>query len=127
MKMLSLIALGMLSIPALIKAQTIGPCHPYPGAAAGDVLTLISNYLNNDETPTVTEGTMANVTYGTAAIVTTNVAGVGAITYDDMVRRALTAVGSCALSDLGSMSGSYVTSDGQRTCYLFAGSAASCV
>jgi hypothetical protein len=40
---------------------------------------------------------------------------------DDAVRRALTVIGSCALSDYGSISGYYVADDGSKTCYSYPG------
>lgn len=59
------------------------------------------------------------ITYQTASIVTMYNANAETITYDNMVRKALTAVGSCALSDYGSVSGSYVDDSGQKTCYMY--------
>ena len=40
---------------------------------------------------------------------------------DVAVRRALTAIGKCALSDYGSISGYYIGENGDKTCYLYPG------
>jgi hypothetical protein len=61
------------------------------------------------------------MTLGSCSITTTCSAGETAITNDDAVRRALTVIGSCALSDRGSISGYYIADNGDKTCYLYPG------
>ena len=58
------------------------------------------------------------IRYGNAALVTLYNPGSAAMTYDDMARKALTAFGYCALTDYGSVSGTYTDDFGQTTCYL---------
>jgi hypothetical protein len=101
------------------QAQSAGPCHPYPGAVAQDCLTLIGNHLNND-----TSLGIANIkvmrSLGSCSIVAVSSVP---LTIDEgtMARRALTAMGACALSDLGSVSGYYTDPDGSKVCYLYPG------
>jgi hypothetical protein len=59
---------------------------------------------------------------GSCSITTTCGPSETAIANDDAVRRALTAIGSCALSDYGSISGYYIADNGDKTCYLYPGS-----
>lgn len=79
--------------------QTISDCHPYPGADAKDCLQLISDNLNN-ETPGSCNANGKPVT-------------------SDVVRRALTVIGKCALNEYGSISGHYIDVNGVKTCYLY--------
>lgn len=115
----------MLAIPVLISAQVVGECHRYPGAAAKDVLQLISDNLNDDRAVPVENG-KAVLKHPGASIVTVAPAGQTSFLRDDMVRRALTAIGSCALKDYGTISGYFIAEDGSKTCYLYPGSEAKC-
>jgi hypothetical protein len=111
------------SIALLVNgAQGAGPgnCHPYPGAVAADCLKLISDNLNNDSQLSCTNGPVT-ITYQNCSIVTRCTQGPADFTTDDVVRRSLTAIGVCALSDYGSISGDYTTDDGVKTCYLYPG------
>jgi hypothetical protein len=103
-------------------AQTISNCHPYPGAVAPDCLTLISNNFGNDTALSCTNGPKT-ITLGACSIVTkcTDSTKTPEFTPDDVVRRALTVIGRCALSDRGSISGWYLAEDGAKTCYLYPG------
>jgi len=101
----------------LAVGQTIGPCHPYPGAAASDCLELISNNFGSDAALSCG----STLTIGSCSIVTRCTQGPATFTGDDVVRRALTTIGSCALSDYGSISGYYIAGDGAKTCYLYPG------
>lgn len=117
----------MLAIPVLISAQTgPGPCHPYPGAVAGDVLELISKHLNDDTETPVDKSGRAVLNLRNAVIVTAVTKNATSVVNDLMVRRALTALGACALSDFGSVSGYYIGEDGGKTCYLYPGSEGNC-
>lgn len=117
----------MLTIPALISASTIGNCHPYPGAVAQDVLELIGNNLSNEDNVPCANG-LATISLRNGAITTVCASGqdVASIDKDTMVRRALTAVGFCALNDHGSISGSYTGDDGVKTCYMYPGQESNC-
>lgn len=117
----------LLAIPALISAQLgPGPCHPYSGAVAADLLKLIGDNLN-DNTETHVDGRKkAVISFGSAVIVTTATRGAISVSKDIMVRRALTALGACALSDYGSVSGYYIAEDGAKTCYLYPGHEGQC-
>jgi hypothetical protein len=76
--------------------------------------------LNNEETVAVVEG-RAVITHKTCSIITMSAGTTPSMpTHDDMVRRALTAIGACALSDYGSISGTYTAEDGTKTCYMWA-------
>jgi hypothetical protein len=119
---------ALLVLTPLALAQTVGNCHPYPGAAARDCLELIGNNLNNDKELQVPCGSdHATITLGACAITTvnTNCGGGGGgntgISTDEVVRRALTAIGTCALNDRGSISGYYLGQDNLKTCYLYPG------
>lgn len=118
----------VLTIPSLISAQTgPGPCHPYPGAAAQDVLEIIGNNLSNEDLVVCDSGTgRATLTLRAASITTACPAGVTSVAADDMVRWALTTVGFCALSDHGSVSGYYIAGNGSKTCYLYPGKEGQC-
>jgi hypothetical protein len=121
MHIISLLSTLLVLVP-LALSQTIGSCHPYPGAVAQDCLKLIGNSLNNDtEVPCGVNG-RATITLGACSITTVNpnCSGTKPIV-DDVVRRALTVIGSCALSDRGSISGYYVAADNVKTCYLYPG------
>ena len=115
--------LGMLLLlsPLVLSQTGPGTCHPYPGAAATDCLTLIGNSLNSDETLTCESNGRVTISSGNCAIVTACAAGVTTVERDTAVRRALTAIGSCALKDHGSISGYYISDDGSKTCYLYPG------
>ena len=102
------------------QGATISNCHPYPGAAAGDCLKLIGDNLSNDTEVSCTNGPV-KITNGMCAIVTRCTQGPANVTIDDVVRRSLTVIGACALSDYGSISGAYTTDDGVKTCYLYPG------
>lgn len=119
----------VLTIPVLISAQILSDCHPFPGAIASDVLQLISNNFGADTTITCTqEAPTHTLTLGGASFVTkcTNGPGTASFTADDIVRRVLTVVGKCALSDVGSVSGYYMADDGAKTCYLYPGQEGRC-
>jgi hypothetical protein len=73
--------------------------------------------LSNDEALQVDSTGRATLTLRDCSIVTVPATGV-TIDRDTAVRMALTAIGSCALGDLGSVSGSYVADDGTKVCYL---------
>lgn len=106
--------------PLLASASSVGPCHPYPGAAAPDCLELIGNNLNNQDKITCNAG-RATVSLRNCVIVTTCASGVSDVETDTSVRRALTAIGTCALNDYGSISGYYIADDNSKTCYLYPG------
>jgi len=102
------------------QGDIISDCHPYPGAVAADCLKLIGDNLSNDTELSCTNGPVT-IQYENCAIVTRCTQGPGNFTTDDVVRRSLTVIGKCALSDLGSISGAYTTDDGVKTCYLYPG------
>ena len=123
MKGFANIVLAALSlIPILVSAQTgPGPCHPYPGAAAGDCLELIGNSLN-DETNVPCDSTgRATISLRNCVITTACASGVTSVVTDTIARYALTTIGTCALKDYGSISGYYISADGSKTCYLYPG------
>ena len=95
-------------------------CHPYPGADAQDCLLLISQNLNSEARTRCTNG-RATLTLRECSITTTCGKRETSIRDDDAVRRALTTIGKCALSDYGSISGYYVAGNGDKTCYLYPG------
>ncbi|KAF8956410.1 hypothetical protein BDZ97DRAFT_1851820 [Flammula alnicola] len=118
--------LGMLLLLSpLTLSQTVGACHPYPGAVAQDCLQLIGNNLGND-TELACEQGRATITLSQCSITTKCAAGEIAVVPDEVVRRALTSIGACALSDYGSISGSYTAENGAKTCYLYPGAVSSC-
>lgn len=113
--------LGMLLLLSpLALSQTIGSCHPYPGAVAKDCLNLIGENLDNDAMVSCGGGP-ETITLGGCSITTRCTKGPESIEQSDIVRRALTAIGACALNDRGSISGYYLTDDGVKTCYLYPG------
>ena len=120
---LSFNALLLLASIACALAQTgPGNCHPYPGTAARDCLELIGQTLNSEaETPCSSTDGRATIISNNCAITTKCVAGQAAMSNDVAVRRALTAIGKCALSDYGSISGYYIGENGDKTCYLYPG------
>jgi len=120
----SFTALLLLAPIASALAGIIGNCHPYPGAVAEDCLQLIGPNLNSKVQTPCTDG-RATITLGECSITTTCGKG-GTIRNDDAVRRALTTIGSCALSDYGSISGYYIADNGDKTCYLYPGNEANC-
>lgn len=99
-------------------SQSVGSCHPYPGAVAQDCLQLISDNLGNDDELACENAT---ITLRNCSIVTKCAAGETTVARDEVVRRALTSIGACALSDYGSISGTYTTENGAKTCYLYPG------
>lgn len=102
------------------QAGAVSSCHPYPGAAASDCLTLIGNHFGNETEFGADDKVI--LTLGGCSIVTIATAGGNVQTdYDTVVRRALTTIGSCALNDFGSISGAYTSDDGVKTCYLYPG------
>ncbi|KXN73157.1 hypothetical protein CONCODRAFT_15655 [Conidiobolus coronatus NRRL 28638] len=111
----------LITLLSMVSSASVGPCHPYPGAVAQDVLKLISDHLNDDATEKLTSNKFFTISYQTASIVAKVEHGNQEITKDDMARAALTAVGSCAYNDFGSISGSYTRDDGVKVCYLYAG------
>lgn len=115
--------LGLLLLLSPLALSQTGPgtCHPYPGAAAPDCLELIGNNLNNEDTLSCGSNSPATISLRNCVIVTACGSGVTSISKDDAVRRALTAIGSCALNDHGSISGYYIAADGSKTCYLYPG------
>jgi hypothetical protein len=113
-------ALLLLAPIASTLAASIGNCHPYPGAAAQDCLELIGQNLGSED-QTSCIGGRATITLRNCSITTTCGTRETAIANDDAVRRALTAIGSCALSDMGSISGYYIADNGDKTCYLYPG------
>lgn len=115
--------LGMLLLlsPLALSQTGPGPCHPYPGASAQDCLKLIGDNLNQDASLSCDSTGRATISSATCSIVTLCAAGMESIATDIAVRRALTTIGSCALSDYGSISGYYVAGDGSKTCYLYSG------
>ena len=118
---LSFNALLLLASFACALAQTgPGTCHPYPGAAAQDCLELIGQNLNS-EVQTLCVGGRATISLRNCVITTTCGALEIDISNDVAVRRALTAIGSCALNDYGSISGYYIADNGDKTCYLYPG------
>ena len=116
--------LGMLLLlsPLALSQTGSGTCHPYPGAAASDCLHLISENLNSEATAlTCGSDGRATMTSGSCSITTACGRGVTTIERDTAVRRALTAIGACALNDHGSIWGYYIADDGSKTCYLYPG------
>jgi hypothetical protein len=101
-------------------AGSVGPCHPFPGAVAQDCLELIGTNLQTEDQTSCTGG-RATITLRNCSITTTCGAGVKTVDNQEAVRRALTAIGSCALNDRGSISGTYTEDGGARTCYLYPG------
>ena len=98
-------------------AAQVGPCHPYPGAAAPDCLRLVSDNLDQYlSLPCGSQGSVT-LTYKNCSIVATCKTGTS-VERDRTVRRSLTAIGACALTDRGSISGYYIADDGSKTCYL---------
>lgn len=112
---------ALLLIAPITSAATIGNCHPYPGAVAQDCLELIGQNLGSEAQASCTGAGYATITLRSCSITTTCGPGETAIENDEAVRRALTVIGSCALSDLGSISGYYIADNGDKTCYLYAG------
>lgn len=97
-----------------------GTCHPYPGATAPDCLELIGNNLNSESSVTCNSSNgRATISLRNCAITTACAQGVTSVDIDTMVRRSLTAIGSCALNDHGSISGYYIDAGGSKTCYLY--------
>lgn len=97
-------------------------CHPYPGAAPTDCLELIKNTLGSEKLIYVGNGP-ATLTLGQCSIVTKQTSTTTTeVSEDAVVRMALTKIGQCALSDYGSISGSYTDPDsGIKVCYLYPG------
>jgi len=117
---------ALLLIAPITSAAIIGDCHPYPGAAAQDCLQLIGQNLGSEAQASCTGAGQATITLGTCSITTTCGSGETAIANDDAARRALTVIGSCALRDVGSISGYYIADNGDKTCYLYAGTEGAC-
>ena len=111
----------LLSPLTLSQDPGSGPCHPYPGAGAQDCLDLIGHNLGNDTELACGSASRATMTLGTCSITTKCASGVTTVVPDDVVRFALTTIGTCALNDRGSISGYYLASDGSKTCYLYSG------
>ncbi|KAF8815075.1 hypothetical protein BYT27DRAFT_7156236 [Phlegmacium glaucopus] len=120
--------LGMLLLlsPLTLSQTGPGPCHPYPGAVATDCLQLIGDNLNVDSPLTCGSDGRATITLRNCSITTKCAAGQTTVVPDDAVRRALTTIGACALSDYGSISGYYIADDGSKTCYLYPGQESAC-
>ena len=117
-----LAALAFIPIVLASAQSGPGPCHPYPGAAAPDCLELIGNNLNNETNNQCSASNgRVTITLRNCSIITVCGSGVTSIDNDTMVRRALTAIGKCALNDFGSVSGYYIADDGSKTCYLYPG------
>ncbi|KAF8147985.1 hypothetical protein B0H34DRAFT_270744 [Crassisporium funariophilum] len=110
----------LMKVPQSVFGATIGNCHPYPGADASDCLKLISDNLSNEEVLDCSKAPVI-LNYQTCSIVTRCTQGKATLTKDDAVRRTLTVIGGCALSDRGSISGNYLADDGAKTCYLYVG------
>jgi len=114
---------GMLLLLSPLTLSQVGNCHPYPGAVAQDCLQLIGDNLGNDTEVTCGERGRATITLRLCSITTKCAKGQSAVVPDLVVRRALTSIGACALSDYGSISGSYTSDDDRsKTCYLYPGS-----
>lgn len=110
----------LLVAPLAVVGQTgPGSCHPYPGAVAQDCLELIGNNLGDDTTIACDRDQRATLNLRNCSIVTKCVTGQTTVEVDTMVRRSLTVIGKCALSDRGSISGYYIADDGSKTCYLY--------
>jgi hypothetical protein len=117
---------ALLVLTPLVVSQSVGDCHPYPGAAAQDCLELIGNNLNKEDELEVAcrDSSPATITLRQCSITTVKTdcgGGNTRVSVDEIVRRALTAIGTCALNDRGSISGSYITEDNVKTCYLYPG------
>jgi len=134
MHIISLFSALLVLAPSALS-QILSDCHPYPGAAAGDCLELISTNLNNDDELSVpcrqtgTGSGRATITLGSCSITTVNddcLSGITKVSKDEVVRRALTTIGKCALNDHGSVSGYYIAPDLMKTCYLYPGSENQC-
>jgi len=110
----------LLLLSPFALSQTLSDCHPYPGAVAQDCLELIGSHLN-DDTALACDNGPAAITLRNCVIVTNCGPGEKTVVADDAVRRALTTIGKCALSDYGSISGYYITESGTKTCYLYPG------
>ncbi|KAF8869262.1 hypothetical protein CPB84DRAFT_1037085 [Gymnopilus junonius] len=106
-------------------SQGVGSCHPYPGAVAQDCLQLIGDNLQNDK-ELVCEKGRATITLRDCSITTKCAVGETSVVPDEIVRRALTSIGACALSDYGSISGVYTAVNGAKTCYLYPGRESFC-
>ncbi|KDR69166.1 hypothetical protein GALMADRAFT_145571 [Galerina marginata CBS 339.88] len=114
--------LGMLLLltPLALSQGGVGPFHPYPGALAQDCLQLIGENLNKDSPLAYSSG-LATIELCLCSITTKCAAGETELVRDDVVRRALTSIGGCALNYLWSISGSYTAKNGAKTCYLYPG------
>jgi len=110
-----------LILAPFVGADSVGTCHPYPGAVAQDCLELIGNNLGSEHETTCGSDGRALLKLRNCSITTKCGAGVTAVSDDTAVRRALTAIGACALNDYGSISGFYTADDGSKTCYLYPG------
>ncbi|KDR69164.1 hypothetical protein GALMADRAFT_160479 [Galerina marginata CBS 339.88] len=119
--------LGMLLLltPLALSQGGVGSCHPYPGAVAPDCLQLIGDNLGNDSPLACSDG-LATINLRQCSITTKCAAGETEVVRDDVVRRALTSIGACALNDYGSISGSYTDENGAKTCYLYPGNESQC-
>ena len=113
--------LVLLQVSPLTLSQTLSNCHPFPGAAASDCLQLIGNNLGSDSTLTCDSNGRATITLNNCSITTKCAAGATTVVADEVVRRALTTIGKCALNDRGSISGYYIDDGGSKTCYLYPG------
>jgi hypothetical protein len=115
--------LGMLLLLSpLALSAGVGSCHPYPGASAPDCLELIGNNFRNEDELVCEKGTgRATLTLRSCSITTKCGPDVTGVITDEVVRRALTSIGACALNDRGSISGDYTAADGSKTCYLYPG------
>ena len=105
-----------------INGGTVGECHPYPGAVAADCLELIGHMLNDNVRLCCRENSLDVMTLRECSVVSKCTKGPIIYTGGQVVRQALTAIGACALSDYGSISGDYTADNGMKTCYLYPGS-----
>ena len=101
---------------------TVGRCHPYPGAVAADCLELVGNMLDDNVKIRCQGNSLDVMTLRECTIVSKCTKGPIVYTGSQVVRQALTAIGACALSDYGSISGEYTADNGMKTCYLYPGS-----
>ena len=114
----------IIHVPQTVTANggTVGECHPYPGAVAADCLELIGHMLNDNVRLCCRENFLDVMTLRECSIVSKCTKGPTIYTGGQVVRQALTAIGACALSDYGSISGDYTADNGMKTCYLYPGS-----
>jgi hypothetical protein len=103
-----------------VAGQVITDCIPSPvsGAVEKDCLELIRQHIGgNSDEKMCKLGTLPDTLTLRTCIITTVCTKDG--TYDgndEVVRRALTVIGKCALKSQGTVAGCYTAGDGVKTC-----------